>query len=178
MRGGRALTATGNGHTGKARRSRPLTCEWRTGLAWFRRPNDDQRIAWFGLRMENDMEWLTQNWIFVIGAIGLFWLMRRGGMGCGHGGGDHHRRTAHDGHDDQHRTHDDGGSPAQPPAQIMDPVSGQPIDPRTAVASVHRGAPVYFASRANRDRFETSPEDFPVSKSPTSGAQHHRRGGC
>ena len=33
------------------------------------------------------MEWLTQNWIFVVGAVGVFLLMRRCGMRCGHGDG-------------------------------------------------------------------------------------------
>lgn len=203
MQGGGALTQAGNEHTGRAWWSGCLTCERRTGLAWFRwrhsnapaskrdhydgfyprHRNDDQGIAWFGFRMENDMEWLAQNWIFVVGAIGLFLLMRRGGMGCGHGGGGQHgsgrhrRPATHDAHHGEHRAHIEGESPAGPSAPIADPVSGQSVDPAIAVASVHLGAPVYFESRANRDRFEASPEDFPVPQSATPDAHHHRRGG-
>lgn len=29
------------------------------------------------------MDWLIRYWPFVLGGIGLLWLVRRGGMGCG-----------------------------------------------------------------------------------------------
>ncbi len=38
------------------------------------------------------MEWLSQNWIWILFVVGMFLMMRHGGMGCGmghqhHGGG-------------------------------------------------------------------------------------------
>ena len=38
------------------------------------------------------MEWLTENWIWILLGIGFVWLLSRGGMGCGMGG---HSRGAH-----------------------------------------------------------------------------------
>lgn len=36
------------------------------------------------------MSWLTQNWVWIVVAIGLIWMMRRGGMpGCGMGHSGH-----------------------------------------------------------------------------------------
>ena len=44
------------------------------------------------------MDWLSQNWIWIVVAIGFVLLMRRGGMGCsmghgGHGGGQNEPST-------------------------------------------------------------------------------------
>lgn len=60
----------------------------------------------FDSGQENEMEWLTQNWIFVVGAVGVFLIMRRCGMRCGHGGGRHgnagrHRDVTRGGHEAQ-----------------------------------------------------------------------------
>lgn len=37
------------------------------------------------------MQWLSQNWIWIVFAIGIVLLMRRGGLGCGMKGHHHHR---------------------------------------------------------------------------------------
>ncbi len=115
------------------------------------------------------MQWLEQNWLLVLlGAGVIFFMMRGGGMGCGMGGGGH--RGGHGGAS----PHDHGPAPMQ--AQAVDPVSGRPVDPSTAVSTVYRGVPVYFESRENRDRFEATPGQFalPQAQQP----QSHRHGGC
>lgn len=122
------------------------------------------------------MEWLSQNWILVVFAVGVLLLMRRAGMGRGHAGGGHHRRGAsHDNHRDGGRG---GGAPTGPPAHVTDPVSGRTVDPRSGIASAYRGAPIYFESRENRDRFEASPEKFPIAPGAPPDAPRRRRGHC
>ena len=117
------------------------------------------------------MEWLTQNWIFVAAAVGIFLLMRRGGMGCGAGGG-HHGGTNHHSHQGGHGD----GSSAGPVEQAIDPVSGKPVDTSRAVTALYRGAPVYFESRENRERFEAAPEQFPITEA--APPRQRRHGGC
>ncbi len=124
------------------------------------------------------MQWLEQNWLFVLlGAGVIFFMMRGGGMGCGMGG------SGHGGHGDGQggspggaSPHDHGPAPMQAQAQAVDPVSGRPVDPSTAVSTVYRGMPVYFESRENRDQFEATPGQFalPQARQP----QSHRHGGC
>ena len=119
------------------------------------------------------MQWLQQNWLLVLFGVGLiFMFTRHGGMGCGMGGGS--RRSGHD--HGARRDHDDAGPYPQASMndQAVDPVSGRPVDPATAVSAMHRGAPVYFESRANRDRFEATPDQFSVAAPP----HQHRHGGC
>lgn len=118
------------------------------------------------------MEWLTQNWIFVAAAVGIFLLMRRGGMGCGHAGGGHHGGTSPHSHQNGHGD----GSSAGPVEQAIDPVSGKPVDMGRAVTAMYRGAPVYFESRENRERFEAAPEQFPIPQA--APARQRRHGGC
>ncbi|TAH44652.1 MAG: YHS domain-containing protein [Betaproteobacteria bacterium] len=122
------------------------------------------------------MEWLTQNWIWIVFALGMFVLMRRGGMGCGAGG---HRSHRH-GHD-----HDEGSRSSSradevsPPASVIDAVSGQPVEPTRAVTCVYKDRTYYFATRENRDRFEAEPERFAAAsgvENAPSAHRHHRRG--
>lgn len=118
------------------------------------------------------MEWLTQNWIFLAAAVGIFLLMRRGGMGCGRAGGGHHggarQNSRHGGH---------GNEPSTVPAeQAIDPVTGKPVDMSRAVTAIYRGMPVYFESRENRDRFEAAPDQFPIPQA--SPPRQRRRRGC
>ena len=60
------------------------------------------------------MEWLAQNWVWLLFAAGIFLLMRRGGMGCGMGGHRRHRENA-------------GADPAAS-AGPVDPVSGERVN--------------------------------------------------
>lgn len=117
------------------------------------------------------MEWLSQNWIFVLLVVGVILMMRRGGMACGpFGGGGHHG-----GHGEGR---DEG---ARRPESPVDPVSGQPVDPKTAVATVYQGRAYYFATKENRERFEAAPEQY--ARAPgehpeheVHGERHHRHG--
>lgn len=116
------------------------------------------------------MEWLTQNWIWLLLLVGVVFMMRRGGMGCGHMGG-------HSRHGVQTPPESEPGSRADT-AALTDPVSGQAVDPGRAVSSAHRGRIYYFASRENRDRFEQAPERYAAggAGAQPEGHAHHRHG--
>jgi len=103
------------------------------------------------------MAWLEQNWISVLLVIGVLFMMRRGGMGCGSGARRHH-----------HGNNSEGGTPPQSESNI-DPVGGDAVNPETALTSVYQGRTYYFASRENRDRFEASPEQFAVKSKDKAG---------
>ena len=100
------------------------------------------------------MQWLSQNGLWILATVVVLLLMRRGGMGCGMGG--HH----HGGH---------GQAGADSAAQ--DPVTGNPVDTRTALTSVHQGRQYWFESAASRARFEQEPGKF-------ISTHAHRHGGC
>ncbi|MBY0243602.1 MAG: YHS domain-containing protein [Burkholderiaceae bacterium] len=105
------------------------------------------------------MQWLTQNWIWIVFAIGVFLLMRRGGMG-------HGRSHGNDGPAQHHEDSSD--------SQSKDPVSGERVNPETAVNVMYQGRVYYFASRENREKFEASPAQYAASAT----GRHHRRHGC
>lgn len=113
------------------------------------------------------MEWLTQNWIWILLAVGVFFMMRRGGMGCGFGG----HRSHHGGHGDEQ-----GQDVARAESSTIDPVSGQAVAAASALTSVYRGRTYYFASRENRDRFEAQPERYARAEPPHEHRRH--RHGC
>lgn len=109
------------------------------------------------------MAWLSQNWVFVLLVIGAIYLMRRGGMGYGPIGGDHRP----DGH---------GGGEHHPESgPVTDAVSGEMVDPQTAVTSVYQGRTYYFATRENRNCFEAAPQQYAVKSQEGHG---HRHGCC
>lgn len=112
------------------------------------------------------MEWLSQNWIWLLLAIGFVFMLKRGGMGCGLGHGSAH----HNGH-----THGQNGS--EPPAIPRDPVSGNTVDPASALTSVYQGQTYYFTSRENRESFEAEPERYAVEQ-PKQEVPRKRHGGC
>lgn len=105
------------------------------------------------------MQWLAQNWIWIVFAIGVLLLMRRGGMGHGHSHGN----------DGPAQHHGDSGD-----RQSKDPVSGEEVNPETAVNVMYQGHVYYFASRENREKFEASPAQYAASAT----GHHHRRHGC
>jgi YHS domain-containing protein len=106
------------------------------------------------------MAWLEQNWINILLVIGLIFMMRRGGMGCGPRAGRHHHGESNE------------SAPHPEFESNIDPVSMQTVDPQTAVTSVYQGRIYYFASRENRDRFETSPEQFAAKSQDKSSKGH------
>lgn len=108
------------------------------------------------------MQWLAQNWIWIVFAIGVLLLMRRSGMRHGHSRGND-GPTLH--HEDS-RDRDD--------SQSKDPVSGERINPETAVNVLYQGRVYYFVSRENRDKFEATPAQYAAAAT----SRHHRRHGC
>lgn len=118
------------------------------------------------------MEWLTQNWIWIVLVVGVFFMMSRGGMGCGGGG----RRSHGRGDSNEHGAHGpSAGDEAPRPESAVDPVSGQAIDVIHAVTCVYKGRTYYFATRENRDSFEASPERFAAAAPVGNTSPEHRR---
>ena len=131
------------------------------------------------------MDWLYQNWIWIVLLVGGYFLMSRMGMGgcsMGHSHGHDHTSVGH-------------GSGANSGAnekrtdtvKLFDPVSQHMLPAETGIASAHEGHIYYFEDRANRDAFETEPEkylaDAPVigqkiAPAATQTKQAHRRHGC
>lgn len=117
------------------------------------------------------MDWLTQNWTYLLLLVGVILFMRFGGMACGFGG-----RRAHPAHEPSRQGIDD--TPVES-ASLTDPVSRRTIDPKTAVATLYQGRAYYFESRENRDRFEATPDQFAsASGDDRKSAGHHHHGGC
>ena len=115
------------------------------------------------------MEWLSQNWIFLLlVAVGLgLFMRRRGGFGFS---GSHHGGISQS-HDEAAR-HDDSRPVAL--ASNVDPVSGKAVDLTTALSSAYQGIIYYFETRENRDRFEASPQQY-AAKAPIGNDQHEHR---
>lgn len=101
------------------------------------------------------MNWLYQNWIWIVLVIGGFFLMARlGGMGR-YGAG---RSAGH-----RHGTSNDNPPAARGPGPdtAFDPVSRHVLaSGGDAISSVYRGRAYYFESRENRDAFESNPEKY------------------
>ena len=114
------------------------------------------------------MNWLAQNWVWIVVAAGLIWMMRRGGMpGCGMGHAHHGGGTSGT---------DSGIPPAEKAGRSTDPVSGKAVDTQHAITSYYGGRVYYFESPETRQRFEASPEKY---ASPAPAEQRpHRHHGC
>lgn len=112
------------------------------------------------------MEWLTQNWTWIVVAIGFLLLMQRGRAFGRHGA-----------------THGTGpgkqvaGSGA-PPGAALDPVSGKTLRTDGALTTVRRGQVYYFESAGTRRRFEADPEKYADHAPATETEHQHRHGGC
>lgn len=128
------------------------------------------------------MQWLAQNWIWMVLGIGvLFFMTRMGGMGgCGMG-----RSTGHShGSSNDNPPADRGAGPGT----AFDPVSRHAVTPGgTTLSAAYHGRAYYFESRENRDAFEGNPEKYLAGASAAGqaiGAENadrerpHRRGGC
>ncbi len=118
------------------------------------------------------MRWLTQNWLWIVFAIGIVFLMRRGGLGCGIG---HSRSNAKK---DQSNSQKETQAPdSERHSRSKDPVNGEVVNPETAVNAMYQGRVYYFVSRENREAFETSPEQYASRQGgQNNGHQHHRHG--
>lgn len=117
------------------------------------------------------MQWLTQNWIWIVFIIGIFLLMRRGGMGCGMGGG-------HSGHGSQRQSPGDQEHDHKPPNALKDAITGEVVAAETALTSAYQGRIYYFASREHRDQFEAAPAQYASSSHDEDGGHRHHRHGC
>lgn len=104
------------------------------------------------------MNWLSQNGYWIVLALVMFLMMRRGGMGCGMGTGRHAPREDHSHHDS------DG-------AALRDPVNGHPVDRAHALTTIFDGRTYYFESEASRETFNQDPQRF-------AGGVHRRHHGC
>lgn len=119
------------------------------------------------------MELISQNWLWIVialGAVAFFYLRGggfghggHGGGGFGHGGlgrvGHGHGGHGHGGH--SHGGRDEATSPSpRAPEAAIDPVDGTPVRTADAPTSVYQGRTYYFASKDSRDRFEASPQDY------------------
>lgn len=112
------------------------------------------------------MNWLSQNWIWIVVAIAFVLFMRRGGLaGCGMG----HSRHGGGGHGG------DAGSGARAP---VDPVSGKEVDTRHAITSYYGGRAYYFEGAETRQRFEASPEKYAAREPNPQSQSVHRHHGC
>lgn len=101
------------------------------------------------------MEWLTQNGFWILLAVGLLILMRRGGGVCGLGG---------------HR-HGSGSVPGEEASNPQDPVTGHTVDSNSALRFAYQGRVYWFESEDTRSLFEKNPEQY-------MHARHHKHGGC
>ncbi len=109
------------------------------------------------------MQWFSQNWIWIVFAIGIFLLIRRGGMGCGMGHGHpHHQRESND-------------RPTNPDSSPKDPVNGAIVNPESAVNAMYQERVYYFSSRKNRDTFDAKPAQYAARAGERDeGHRHHR----
>lgn len=133
------------------------------------------------------MEWLTQNWLWIVLVIGGFFLFTRmrgmGGMGGGCG-------SSHSGNQ---RRADSGREIAPPaagnhPGNLFDPVSRRTFAAgNMPLSAAYGGRAYYFESRENRDAFEADPEKYVAASAPADDVipadreadrPRRRRGGC
>ena len=139
------------------------------------------------------MDWLSQNWIWVLVGLGLVFYLFRGGMhglgghGAGHGG------LIGMGHEHPGMSADTGGAAQQPdarasanaPEAAIDPVSGEAVRTAQALTSIYQGKIYFFGSKESRERFEAAPQDYaPKATGYSMQApvreeyRPRRRGGC
>lgn len=113
------------------------------------------------------MQWLAQNWIWILLVVGFFFMMRRGGRGGGMNSHDHH------GGDTQHSAEENKSV-----ATATDPVNNATLDAAVALTSVYRGKTYYFASAENRAIFEAKPEQYAGADQPDPQQHKTHRHGC
>lgn len=131
------------------------------------------------------MDWLTQNWVWILLGLGAVWMFSRGGLaGCGMGG-----HGGHGGHGGGTGPAPGGTPPGgggtmrnQDPAsganaeKAIDPVSGHEVLTAQALTAAYQGRIFYFESPENRQRFEAAPQQYSPNAAPAP--QQHRHHGC
>jgi YHS domain-containing protein len=137
------------------------------------------------------MNWLSQNWVWVILAIGaiLFFSGAMRGHGQGHGGGlaGLPMGSGHAGHMGEAQRNDETveSRAGNAPQAAIDPVDGGAVRTASALTSVYQGRIYYFSSKENRDRFEAAPQEYahnatgyPIEAPRAGDYSPRRRGGC
>jgi YHS domain-containing protein len=129
------------------------------------------------------MDWLTQNWIWILVVVLALVMFRRMGH-HGYGG------LAHHGFGHPGDMTSDGGSSGAPsgvgngaPGAAIDPVSGNALRTDHAITSFYRGRVYYFENEETRRRFEAEPQRFAtvgsgVDPRGADESRPHRRHGC
>jgi YHS domain-containing protein len=102
------------------------------------------------------MQWLSQNWFWIVIALGVFLMMRRGAAGCGMGGHRHYREDR-----DPNRA-----------GPSRDPVNGHPVDGTRALTSIFDGQTYYFDSEESRAEFNKDPQRYAMRHT------HRHHHGC
>ncbi len=123
------------------------------------------------------MNWLTQNWPWLLLGIGVLLLIRR--AGCGMSGFGQRHGSHHGSHDDRAPSErPPGRGRATNPQIVADPVTHEEVSTEHAITSVHQGRIYYFKTPESRQRFEAAPEQYARAEPPTRPTefeQHRRR---
>ena len=127
------------------------------------------------------MDWLSENWTWIVLLAGGYFLISRMGIGRAMGHSYGHNHAA--GHDHRDEEYDHPGDASE----AFDPVSLNPVPTATGFASIHHGQVYQFEDRVNRDAFEAEPEKYlsslPISAQHAEAANHpkhhaHKGHGC
>lgn len=135
------------------------------------------------------MNWITQNWLWMLLALAVLVALGRGASrgrrGYGHHGnmgGSPARGFEHGGHG-----RSTGDLPAQDiaPASAIDPVTRKDVSTNRALTSIYQGRIYYFETVETRERFEAAPGQYarqelghPVSPTRDASARHYGHRGC
>jgi YHS domain-containing protein len=135
------------------------------------------------------MNWLSQNWIWVLLGVGIVWHFARGGMHGmgGHGGliGSGYGHAGGSGDTGDAAQQPDARASGNVPEAAIDPVTGEAVRTVQAVTSIYQAKIYFFASKENRERFEAAPQEYaPKATGYSMQApareedRPRRRGGC
>jgi YHS domain-containing protein len=126
------------------------------------------------------MNWLLQNWVWIVVlALGAVWMFRRGGLagfGMGGHGGQGGFPSWGGGQTHESSSHGDAPPSADTSGKAIDPVSGHEVLAAQAITAAYQGRIVYFESAENRQRFEATPEQYARNLAPLPPPQHRRHG--
>jgi YHS domain-containing protein len=118
------------------------------------------------------MQWLTQNWLWILLAVGFFFMMRRGGCGMGVGMKGHESHGDH-GSQMPHLTEESKSADT-----AIDPVNKVTLKITDALTSVYHGKVYYFVSAENRTIFEADPVQYAGTDQPDTQQHKTHHHGC
>lgn len=105
------------------------------------------------------MEFITNNWIYILLAGVMFFIMARGGGCCG---GHSNETQSNGGHShgggccsggSQHNHNDRYGQQVNQQNVVKDPICGMMVNPDTAIKHTINGETYYFCSESCRKEF-------------------------